>query len=398
MKKIFFSVIFCLMLSAQAYGQSAQTVHVIEAGTLSNLLSNPTEIIQLTVTGTIDARDIYYLDKLWYLEKLDLSDANIVAFDGMAVPSNPYTNRFYPANELPSGSFSLPLSSLVLPKTLTSIDFMGINQDMMPLTSLVIPEGVVTIGDYFAVYQPLFITLTLPSTLISLGEWSFFSSNNLSVIINRNPNPIDIDESVFFEVNKNTCILYVPANSKSDYESVNVWKDFANIIELPNISEEDFIFTPSDNSALIEWQPIENAEGYRIIIYSNEARTDIVCVLEFNAAGELVLVPHGARSAMQTASRDVARNVFTHTVENLQSGTPYYYTLEILGVGNVVLASLSDMFSTDEISGIVKTLRATSLPEVKGYYSITGAKLPKEPASGIYIILYDNGKAEKVVK
>ena len=35
---------------------------------------------------------------------------------------------------------------------------------------------------------------------------------------------------------------------------------------------------------------------------------------------------------------------------------------------------------------------------VVGYYSILGQKLPQEPEKGLYIILYDNGKTEKVMK
>jgi len=35
---------------------------------------------------------------------------------------------------------------------------------------------------------------------------------------------------------------------------------------------------------------------------------------------------------------------------------------------------------------------------VLGYYSTMGQRLAQEPTSGIYIIIYDNGKAEKVVK
>ena len=39
-----------------------------------------------------------------------------------------------------------------------------------------------------------------------------------------------------------------------------------------------------------------------------------------------------------------------------------------------------------------------SLQNIVGYYNIMGQKLPKEPQSGIYIIMYSNGTAEKVVK
>ena len=47
--------------------------------------------------------------------------------------------------------------------------------------------------------------------------------------------------------------------------------------------------------------------------------------------------------------------------------------------------------------GIGETLHATQ-PNITGYYSITGQPLTREPASGAYIIMYDNGKTEKVFR
>ena len=44
----------------------------------------------------------------------------------------------------------------------------------------------------------------------------------------------------------------------------------------------------------------------------------------------------------------------------------------------------------------VKSVSADKI--VLGYYSILGKKLEKEPNNGVYIIMYDNGKTEKVVK
>ena len=90
----------------------------------------------------------------------------------------------------------------------------------------------------------------------------------------------------------------------------------------------------------------------------------------------------------------------SYTVENLSSGTTYYYTLEILGVNDILLATLSDEFTTTgEPTGIVETRHATSLqPTITGYYTLTGIKLPKEPASGVYIITYDDGTAVKVMR
>jgi len=44
----------------------------------------------------------------------------------------------------------------------------------------------------------------------------------------------------------------------------------------------------------------------------------------------------------------------------------------------------------------IETLYTTSLPV--GYYNILGQKLRQEPESGVYIIMYDNGKTKKAVK
>ena len=88
---------------------------------------------------------------------------------------------------------------------------------------------------------------------------------------------------------------------------------------------------------------------------------------------------------------------FTFMLENLSSGTTYYYTLETLGANGMAFTTQSGAFTTTgEAVGLVC---APSLqPEITGYYSITGIKLPKEPASGAYIITYDNGEAVKVVR
>ena len=49
-------------------------------------------------------------------------------------------------------------------------------------------------------------------------------------------------------------------------------------------------------------------------------------------------------------------------------------------------------------TGVVGRCNATPLSGIIGYYTLLGQKLPQEPQRGIYIILYDNGKSEKVAK
>ena len=74
----------------------------------------------------------------------------------------------------------------------------------------------------------------------------------------------------------------------------------------------------------------------------------------------------------------------------------YFYTLEILGFGDIVLASQSGEFTTNEPTSIEVALVEPA--EIVGYYSVLGAKLPKAPEKGVYIILYSNGTSEKILR
>ena len=51
-----------------------------------------------------------------------------------------------------------------------------------------------------------------------------------------------------------------------------------------------------------------------------------------------------------------------------------------------------------DINTSVNDISSEKEKTVLGYYNILGKKLLQEPESGIYIILYENGKTEKIIK
>jgi len=387
---------YTLIVTREALPERAETIRLTEPGTLNSALFTDfleRPVTKLTLTGNIDARDIYFLDSLQYLTALDLENANIVAYEGVAGYNK---EKFYPANELPDYSFSYMqyLTSIILPKTLTSIGNGVLNGRSAAgslgagsIVSIHIPEGVTKIG-YGCFIGQSFTTVSLPSTLTQIGGDSFLYLDNLSAVINHNPNPIDI-QCVFtcgsFRVNKPT--LYVPYGSGDLYREANGWKEF-NVVELPNILDNNISITPSEDNALIAWEPLENAAGYLLKIYEDEEHTKLIRTLEFDANGQFVKLRAGS------VTPD-----FSFMLENLSSGTTYYYTLETLAANNVVLLSQSGEFTTTGGTvDVVETQCIAFLPRITGYYSILGVKLPKEPASGMYIIKYDDGTAKKIVK
>ena len=49
-------------------------------------------------------------------------------------------------------------------------------------------------------------------------------------------------------------------------------------------------------------------------------------------------------------------------------------------------------------SNIIETPNSPYMPNIVGYYSLSGIKLKEEPTRGAYIIIYDNGETKKVAK
>lgn len=122
-------LLLVLTVTTFIHSQVIKTINVETAGTLSTILTEDEKstITDLTVTGTIDARDFKCMrDQIAILKNLDLSNANIVAFNGIGTVNTTYS---YPINELPKFSFyngttlkaKKTLSSIVLPVSLTSI-------------------------------------------------------------------------------------------------------------------------------------------------------------------------------------------------------------------------------------------------------------------------------------
>jgi hypothetical protein len=314
-------------ITISATGIDSQTITVLQiglpkslnivAGGLFSVLSADqlAGINELTLTGTIDARDFKTMrDKMPLLTKIDLMGTNIVTYTGTegTYNSNIIT---YPTNEIPSKGFypKSNLKSIVLPLSISSIGesaFMYCNQ----INSIYISPSVNNIGStafdacsaninvdianpyYSSVDGVLFnkyktsliqcpttkigsfsiptsvqsieewafenvgiSSVSIPSSVISIKDGVFYNCITLNSIYTFSQTPIDLSTKsyVFNGVNKTTCTLYVPIGSKSLYQAAVQWKDFTNIIE----------FTTSTPSVI---------DNERIKVYPNPLRDYIM--------------------------------------------------------------------------------------------------------------------------
>ncbi len=179
------------------------------------------------------------------------------------IPSNTFRNCTGLTNvTMPSALTSIGLSAFYgctaltfvsLPASLTEIEasaFYGCDA----LTSVYIPAGIKTIKEYCfkscsklamvslpegltEIEQQAFVgctslkTITLPASLAKMGNDVFNGNNGMVSIRSLRETPPEATEYTFRSMNKATCILYVPFETKSKYEVATGWKDFSNIQE-----------------------------------------------------------------------------------------------------------------------------------------------------------------------
>ena len=142
MRKLFF-----LLLMAAVVTPALKAVNVENtAGQLAQLVTD-TQITELSVTGTMDARDFLFINEhLTELTMLDLSQVTITAVDNGKVLFGTVTG--YSANQIPrTAFFGKKLTTVALPETIESIGYAAF-AGCYQLTSVTLPEALAEIDDY----------------------------------------------------------------------------------------------------------------------------------------------------------------------------------------------------------------------------------------------------------
>ncbi len=140
-----------------------------------------------------------------------------------------------------------------LPVGVQKIQAMSFDGGNSYLRNLTISEGVIEIGFWAFANLWNLETIDIPSSIIVISEGAFIGQHNyLQSITIRKNKPVTISSDVFGDVNKSTCVLYVPFGTKTDYQNANVWKDFQSIVEME--PKEELTYVPDNNfeQALID--------------------------------------------------------------------------------------------------------------------------------------------------
>ena len=121
------------------------------------------------------------------------------------------------------------LESVVIPKTVTNIG----QQAFMYCTALKaieFPKGMTTLAVSLMEGCTALESVVIPSTVANISQDAFYGCKALQSIYNYATTPQTIVERTVNNVDKKTCILYVPIDYIDDYKAKAVWCDFLNII------------------------------------------------------------------------------------------------------------------------------------------------------------------------
>ena len=162
---------FLLLLVAAASCMTMQALIVENtAGNLAQQVTD-TQITELTVTGTLDARDFLFItNELTELTAVDLSQATIVPFNTGKALYGTVTN--YQGNEIPrTAFFGKKLTTVTLPANIQSIGyaaFAGCDH----LQSVTLPVSLTYIADY-AFAGTALTSIDLPENIQGMGKGVF---------------------------------------------------------------------------------------------------------------------------------------------------------------------------------------------------------------------------------
>ena len=246
------------------------TINVPTAGTLNETLFNAAVananisdkvlIRSLTVTGSLNADDIAYLNTLpntlYNMVMLDISGATL---EGNAITERMFAGTLYKSIKLPTAITSIAneafrdsrrLCEITLPtalETIGSYAFAGTG-----LTSITIPDGVTAMGDRGVQSCAALKSITLGDGLTAIPEcWAEFCDNLEELIIGkkiatlgwrafRGANLKNVkcytkmspawDYEAFYDGFNEETVLHVYSNCVNRYKNAGIWGNFPTIV------------------------------------------------------------------------------------------------------------------------------------------------------------------------
>lgn len=233
------------------YSSDMSLTITVEEGTLDKVLTREQQLslTTLTLEGTINEDDMKFLNShMTALENLNMENVNYTPLTfkinpyGELLPNRTLRTIVTPKEALYDFDFDycVCLEKLVITSdTVMFVQFFNDSPKLSSIDSLIVAEGVTTIGEKSAYY---FNTVILPSSLISVNRNAFAYGDRpqIKTIISKASQPPHIvaesggsTTSFYDGYNKISRMnLYVPASSVELYKKAPGWSQFKNILPI----------------------------------------------------------------------------------------------------------------------------------------------------------------------
>ncbi len=185
----------------------------------------------ITIPNSVSSIGYFAFQGCTGITSFDVATDNFAfsSIDGVLYDVGQTTMKQFPPAK--NGTFSIP-------ETVNIIDS-GAFIDCTGLSSVTIPASVTTIGDRAFMNCTGLTSVRIPASVTDIYDHAFTNCSGLTSIYVYSTAPIPFTSenkttswSVFYNVNKTNCTLFVPAGSKNAYQNASQWKDFKNISEM----------------------------------------------------------------------------------------------------------------------------------------------------------------------
>jgi len=121
------------------------------------------------------------------------------------------------------------LHDVTIPQTVTSIGQSAF-KSCTSIKNFEFPKGIKTLATSVLEECRTLEDVVIPASVTTINQDAFYNCSKLKAIRNYAITPQSIPARALYNVNKSTCILYVPMDYIDLYQAADVWKEFYNII------------------------------------------------------------------------------------------------------------------------------------------------------------------------
>ena len=180
------------------------------------------------------------------------------------------------------------LSTVSIPNTLETISDNAFYY-CSKLSSIEFPEYLKSIGSNAFYNCKLLKSIKIHKWVNAIGAGAFSGCSGLASIYAYAPIPLTLESNsgVFTNVNKSSCILYVPEGSKSAYQSATIWNEFLSPTEFNAVTSLPIL---NDNHIQILYD--QQSESLKL-----KGLTENASLVIYNMSGKVVMY--------QTISNDI---------------------------------------------------------------------------------------------